>query len=289
MRYSTKKNLHLEIVVKTTYFPDLTPTQTLEKAIEVGKQKCQVNTTTTIARSFIAGSLLGVAAVFAISIGFQTGYPIVGAILFPVGFCLIYLFGGDLLTGVFVLLPLAWFNSKKSLKFHSILKNWGLVFLGNFIGAFTIAVFTCIFFTSGFSVAPTELGQHIAEIGENRTVGYKEHGMAGMLTVFSRAILCNWMVSLAVLGSLLAGSIPGKILIMWMPIMLFFAMGFEHSIVNMYLFPTALMLNGGFSISDYLLWNELPVILGNLVGGILLTALPLQLAHISNHKNLHKD
>ena len=61
--------------------------------------------------------------------------------------------------------------------------------------------------------------------------------------------------------------------------MLFFAMTFEHSVVNMFLFPAALILGGDFSIADYLIWNELPVILGNLVGGVLLTALPLYLTH----------
>ena len=61
--------------------------------------------------------------------------------------------------------------------------------------------------------------------------------------------------------------------------MVFFAMTFEHSVVNMFLFPFALMLGGQFSISDYLIWNELPVILGNLAGGLFLTAAPLLIAH----------
>ncbi len=60
----------------------------------------------------------------------------------------------------------------------------------------------------------------------------------------------------------------GKILAMWMPIMLFFYMGFEHSIVNMFLFPAGLIMGGDFSIIDYLMWNEIPVILGNVVGGL---------------------
>ena len=61
--------------------------------------------------------------------------------------------------------------------------------------------------------------------------------------------------------------------------MVFFAMTFEHSVVNMFLFPFALMLGGQFSISDYLIWNELPVILGNLAGGLFPTAAPLLIAH----------
>jgi formate/nitrite transporter FocA (FNT family) len=64
-----------------------------------------------------------------------------------------------------------------------------------------------------------------------------------------------------------------------MPIMLFFFMGFEHSIVNMFLFPSGLLLGGQFTILDYLVWNEIPTVLGNLVGGLLFTALPLYVTH----------
>jgi formate/nitrite transporter FocA (FNT family) len=66
---------------------------------------------------------------------------------------------------------------------------------------------------------------------------------------------------------------------MWMPIMLFFFMGFEHSIVNMFLFPSGLLLGGEFTVMDYLIWNEIPTVLGNLVGGLLFTALPLYFTH----------
>jgi formate/nitrite transporter FocA (FNT family) len=65
-----------------------------------------------------------------------------------------------------------------------------------------------------------------------------------------------------------------------MPIMLFFAMVFEHSVVNMFLFPSALMMGGAFSISDYFIWNEIPTALGNLVGGLAFTGLTLYTTHI---------
>ena len=70
-----------------------------------------------------------------------------------------------------------------------------------------------------------------------------------------------------------------QILAMWMPIMLFFGMGFEHSIVNMFLFPSAMIMGGQFSIMDYLIWNELPVVLGNLIGGLAFTGLSLYATH----------
>ena len=62
--------------------------------------------------------------------------------------------------------------------------------------------------------------------------------------------------------------------------MLFFGMGFEHSVVNMFLFPTGLMMGGNFTLMDYLLWNEIPVVLGNLVGGLAFTGLTLYTTHI---------
>jgi formate/nitrite transporter FocA (FNT family) len=153
------------------------------------------------------------------------------------------------------------------------------VFVGNFIGAFTVAVLMAVVVTYGFDVTPNEVGVAIGHIGEGRTVGYAEHGAAGMLTLFVRAMLCNWMVSTGVAGAMIAKSVPGKALAMWMPIMLFFFMGFEHSIVNMFLFPSGLLLGGQFTVLDYLLWNELPTVAGNLVGGLLFTAIPLYLTH----------
>src|SRR5690606_2311722 len=100
------------------------------------------------------------------------------------------------------------------------------------------------------------------------TVGYAEHGAAGMLTLFVRGVLCNWMVSTGVVAAMMSTSVSGKVITMWMPILLFFYMGFEHSVVNMFLFPTGLMMGGDFNVGDYLVWNEIPTVLGNLVGGL---------------------
>ena len=137
-----------------------------------------------------------------------------------------------------------------------------------------------IVFTYGFSVEPNAVGQKIAGIGEARTLGYAEYGAAGMLTLFIRGMLCNWMVSMGVVGAMISTSVSGKVIAMWMPIMLFFAMVFEHSVVNMFLFPSALIMGGNFSVMDYLIWNEIPTVLGNLVGGLAFTGLTLYTTHI---------
>lgn len=62
--------------------------------------------------------------------------------------------------------------------------------------------------------------------------------------------------------------------------MLFFYMVFEHSVVNMFLFPSALMMGGDFSVFDYLWWNEIPTVLGNLIGGLSFTGLTLYATHV---------
>src|SRR6187402_672336 len=158
----------------------LVPSEFVTKMVDAGESKIFMSTRDTIIRAYMAGAILALAAAFAVTITVQTGVPIIGAILFPVGFCMLYLFGFDLLTGVFVLAPLALIDKRPGVTIGGVLRNWGLVFIGNFGGAFTVAVMAAIIFTFGFSQEPNAVGQTIAHIGETRTLGYKEHGMAGM-------------------------------------------------------------------------------------------------------------
>ncbi|MHB1216435.1 MAG: formate/nitrite transporter family protein [Thiobacillus sp.] len=258
----------------------LVPSEFVTKMVDAGESKIFMSTRDTLIRAYMAGAILALAAVFAITVAVQTGSPLIGAILFPVGFSMLYLMGFDLLTGVFVLTPLALIDKRPGVTIGGVLRNWGLVFVGNFAGAFTVAVMMAVVFTYGFSTDPGAVGQKIAGIGEARTLGYKEYGAAGMLTLFIRGMLCNWMVSMGVVGAMISTSVSGKVIAMWMPIMLFFAMVFEHSVVNMFLFPSALILGGNFSVMDYIVWNEIPTVLGNLVGGLAFTGLTLYTTHI---------
>lgn len=258
----------------------LMPSEFVTKMVDAGESKIFMSTRDTLIRAYMAGAILALAAVFAVSVTVQTGYPIIGAILFPVGFCMLYLLGFDLLTGVFVLTPLALIDKRPGVTMKGIWRNWGLVFLGNFLGALTVAFMMSIVFTYGFSTEPDKLGQVISGIGVARTHGYEQYGAAGMLTLFIRGVLCNWMVSTGVVGAMISTSVGGKVVAMWMPIMLFFAMSFEHSVVNMFLFPVGLMLGAEFSIMDYIIWNEIPTVLGNLVGGLTFTGLTLYTTHL---------
>jgi formate transporter len=258
----------------------LVPSEFVAKMVDAGESKIFMSTRDTVIRSFMAGALLALAAVFAVTVTVTTSSPLLGAVLFPVGFCMLYLLGFDLLTGVFMLTPLALIDKRPGVTAGGILRNWGLVFLGNFGGALMVAVLMAYVFTYGFSADPGAVGEKIASIGAARTVGYAKYGMAGWITIFIRGVLCNWMVSTGVVGAMISTHVSGKVIAMWMPIMLFFFMTFEHSVVNMYLFPSALIMGGAFSVADYFIWNEIPTVLGNLVGGITFTGLTLYSTHV---------
>jgi formate/nitrite transporter len=248
--------------------------------VDSGESKIYMSTKDTVIRAFMAGAVLGLAAIFAITVATKTGSPLVGALLFPVGFIMLYLMKFDLLTGVFTLVPLAWLDKRPGATISQVLRNWGFVFLGNFAGALTVAFMMSFILTYGYSVDGGAIAEKVGHIGEARTLGYKEHGVEGWFTIFIRGMLCNWMVSMGVVGAMISTSATSKILAMWMPVMLFFFMGFEHSIVNMFLFPFSMIMGGGFTVGDYLLWNEIPTALGNLVGGLLFVALPLYYTHV---------
>jgi formate transporter len=258
----------------------LAPQEFVTKMIDAGEAKVFMSARDTLIRAYMAGAILALAAAFAVTITVQTGQPLLGAVLFPVGFCLLYLLGFDLLTGVFTLIPLALLDRRPGVTLGGMLRNWTLVFFGNFAGALTVALMMAVILTFSFTEAPNEVGQRLGTIGEGRTVGYAEHGAAGMLTLFIRGVLCNWMVSTGVVAAMMSTSVSGKVIAMWMPIMVFFYMGFEHSIVNMFLFPSGLMLGGQFSFMDYMLWNEIPTVIGNLVGGVTFVGLTLYSTHV---------
>lgn len=263
----------------------LEPSEFVTKMVDSGESKVYMSTQDTLIRAFMAGAILALAAVFAITVAMKSGSFILASALFPVGFIMLYLMKFDLLTGVFMLVPLAWLDNRPGVTIPQILRNWGLVALGNLGGALTVAFMMAFIFTYGTFDSEIagfggKIATKVAGIGEARTLGYQAHGISGWITVFIRGMLCNWMVAMGVVGAMVSTTVSGKAIAMWMPIMVFFFMGFEHSIVNMFLFPFSLIMGGDFTVGDYLLWNELPVALGNLTGGLLFTGLTLYYTHV---------
>src|SRR3982751_2810532 len=132
----------------------LAPSEFVSKMVDAGEAKVFMSARDTLIRSFMAGALLALAAVFAVTVTVTTASPILGAVLFPVGFCMLYLLGFDLLTGVFMLSPLALIDKRPGVTAGGVLRNWGLVFLGNFAGALMVAFLMSYVFTYGFSTPP---------------------------------------------------------------------------------------------------------------------------------------
>ena len=262
----------------------LEPSEFATKMVDSGEQKIFMSTKDTYIRAFMAGAILALAAFFAITVAVKTGIPLIGALLFPVGFIMLYLCKFDLLTGVFTLVPLALIDKRPGCTMSGLMRNWGLVFLGNLSGALMVAFFASFILTYGYQTDGGVLAEKVSKIGEARTLGYQAQGVGGWFTIFIRGMLCNWMVSMGVVGAMISTSAGAKMAAMWMPIMLFFFMGFEHSIVNMFLFPFSMIMGGDFTIMEYLIWNEIPTALGNLVGGFLLVGLPLYLTHVKTSK-----
>jgi formate/nitrite transporter len=258
----------------------LEPSEFVTKMVDQGESKVYMSAKDTLIRAYMAGAILALAAVFAITVATKTGSPLVGAILFPVGFIMLYLMKFDLLTGVFTLVPLALIDKRPGVTVGQVLRNWGLVFTGNFAGALSVAFMISFILTYGYNTDGGALAAKVASIGESRTLGYAAHGVDGWFTIFIRGMLCNWMVSMGVVGAMISTSASSKMAAMWMPIMLFFFMGFEHSIVNMFLFPFSMIMGGDFTFMQYIMWNELPTALGNLVGGFVLVGLPLYYTHV---------
>src|ERR671927_1685413 len=113
----------------------LVPSEFVTKMVDAGESKIFMSTRDTMIRAYMAGAILALAAAFAVTVTVQTGQPLVGAILFPVGFCMLYLMGFDLLTGVFTLVPLALIDRRPGVTVRGVLRNWWLVFVGNFAGS----------------------------------------------------------------------------------------------------------------------------------------------------------
>jgi len=161
-----------------------------------------------------------------------------------------------------------------------VLRNWGWVFLGNLLGALLYAALLVIALSMmGSAPQQDPLAVKLIAVATAKTLGYEHAGLAGLVTVFVKAMLCNWLVCLGVVMAMTSISTIGKICAAWLPILVFFAQGFEHSVVNMFVIPAGMMLGAKVGVGDWWLWNQLPVTLGNLIGGSGFTGLALYLTY----------
>jgi len=253
------------------------PADVAKAMVETGRRKLELSPRDLLIRGALAGAILAAATSLALTGMVQTNQPLVGALIFPVGLILIVLLGLDLVTGSFGLLPLPWLE--RDAGGHAMLANWAYVFIGNLVGSIAYGALLAIALTNFGTTAPAGVAAKIIAVAEAKTVGYAAIGHAGLITVFVKAVLCNWMVCLAVVTAMTTHSTLGKIACAYMPVFIFFAQGFEHSVVNMFVIPTGMMMGAKVTVADWWLWNQIPVTLGNLLGGSVFTGLALYLTH----------
>ena len=253
------------------------PVDVASAMIETGRRKLDLSPVDLVIRGALAGSILAAATSLAITGAVQTGQLLVGALIFPVGLILIVLLGLDLVTGAFGLVPLPWVE--RDVTAPNMFANFAWIFLGNMIGSVVYGGLLAIALTNFGTLAPAGVAARIIAIAQAKTTGYEAIGFAGMVTVFVKAILCNWMVCLAIVAAMTTNSTIGKIACAYMPVFIFFAQGFEHTVVNMFIIPTGMMMGAKVTVAQWWLWNQIPVTLGNLVGGFIFTGLAIYVTH----------
>ena len=249
------------------------PTDVVASMVDASFKKLALGPKDLLIRGALSGALLGAATALAFTGAVTTGQPLVGALIFPVSLVMIVLLGLELVTGSFALVPLARFEGKAS--WSAVFANWSWVFLANLLGSIAFGALIAISLTNMGKTDVAGVAARIVAVAEAKTVGNAALGTAGMVSVFVKGVLCNWLVCLGVVMAMTSTSTVGKIVATWLPIFLFFALGFEHAVVNMFIIPTGMLLGAKVSVYDWWVWNQIPVTLGNLVGGFVFTGLAL--------------
>jgi formate/nitrite transporter len=255
----------------------VSPQELVELGLSAAEKKAELPIRDLLIRSFLAGAILSYATSLAFVVSSQGLAPIVGAILFPVGFVMLVLLGLELATGNFALLPAGLAAGR--VPFGKVIRNWMWVYFGNLAGSLFYALLFYLAVTNSGAGTSGTLGELFKSAAQKKTLGYMALGVRGWETAFVKGILCNWMVTLGAILAMVSRSTVGKIAAMWLPILTFFAQGYEHSIVNMFVIPTGKFFGASVSLSQWWIWNQIPVTLGNVVSGVLLTGLALYLTY----------
>lgn len=251
----------------------VSPIEIVSHAVNAAAKRAGLPVRDMLIRGALSGAILGYATSL-VFVALSQGLPgIVGAIIFPVGFVILVLLGFELATGNFALLPAGLLDQRLAAK--AMLRNWMWVYAGNLLGSVFYALLFFLAITTFGANDGAAIGEQVRKIAQAKTLSYAALGMAGWATAFVKAMLCNWMVTLGTIMAFTSRSTTGKIIAMWLPITTFFAHGYEHSVVNMFLLPAGILLGAPVSIGQWWFWNQIPVTLGNIAAGSLLTGAAL--------------
>jgi formate/nitrite transporter len=254
------------------------PAQVARLVEQVGVKKANLPIVATLMLGLLAGAFIAFGAMYytVVMTGTTLGFGparLVGGVAFSLGLVLVIVGGAELFTGN-NLIVMAWGEGKISLA--QLLRNWGLVYLANFAGAAGCALMVTWSGTLGLgdgAVAETAMAIGKAKVA----LGFGE--------AFFRGVLCNTLVCLAVWLCFAAHGVGSKILAIVLPISAFVALGFEHSVANMYLIPIAMLAGAeGVGVAG-LIGNLVPVTLGNIVGGGVFVALVYWLVYLHGRKD----
>lgn len=250
----------------------LPPDQIARLAEEVGVRKAKAGTVATVTLGILAGAFIAFGAMFyTIAVtGSELGFGptrLLGGAAFSLGLVLVILGGAELFTGN-SLIVIAW--ASRRISSSELLRNWCLVYFGNLVGA--VATAAMVHWSGIMTLGDGSVGTTAASIATGKLA--LDPGEA-----FIRGVLCNVLVCLAVWMSLAAHSVSGKVLAIVFPVTAFVALGFEHSIANMYLLPIGMLQAG--AIDPAPLAQSLAIVTaGNVVGGGILVALVYWLIYI---------
>ena len=223
-----------------------------------------------------AGLLIGLGAVVSSTAAHgldNTGMVrMVSGLLFPVGLCMVILLGTELFTGNVLMVTAA---IDKRITWGQLARNWGIVYVGNFVGAVGLAALMAFF-------GQLDIGNGALAVYTAKVAAYKAN--LPWANAFVLGIFCNLLVCVAVYLGNTAQETSGKILGIFIPIMTFVCCGFEHCVANMYYVPagifanmnaayTGLIADAGINTAvlnfgTFITSNLIPVTLGNIVGGI---------------------
>lgn len=254
----------------------ISPARLMEELEAASTKKAVLSTQALLLKGFLSGALLAYATSlsFKAAEGFTTGAAaLISGAVFPVGFAMIVLLGLELATGNFAVMAIGTVRGKTTCA--EMLRNWSWVYLGNFLGCVFLGFLLPLVLTEGFTQSSGALGAKIITVAQSKTLVYEHAGVYGWLSAFVKGILCNWMVALGTILGLSSTSTMGKIAAIWLPVATFFALALENSVVNMFVIPAAMILGADIDSTQWLFWNQLPVTLGNIVGGAVLTGLLL--------------
>lgn len=267
-------------------FDAFLPSDMAIKAETIGVKKAVMGPRNTMALAVLAGAFIAMGAVFATTVtAGAAGHlsfgmtKLVGGLVFSLGLILVIVAGAELFTGN-NLIVMVWADGQISLR--QVLRNWMLVYVGNFIGSIATAVL--MFYSRQYTFGGGAIGLNMLNIANGKT-------NLDFMQAIVLGILCNALVCLAVWLCFSARTTTDKILAIIFPITAFVAAGFEHSVANMYFIPMGLLVKrdapAGFWDSigktaldfpnltwgNFFVANLLPVTIGNIIGGSVMVGL----------------